>query len=168
MADKKMTCLAKMNVARKSNEFPIRSRYTSLIDMINTRGDEYPSDAHLDAHDHISALRDPKELEKLSSCFKIKEPFKLVLAGPADRACQWKKDALCVYRDILRADRTTAKTSIEQTPYSLVYSTEVVLLVEVMMPTTRYGITICESNQQELAHDIDNIDEVREMLKIYG
>ncbi|KAL8089488.1 hypothetical protein AgCh_039091 [Apium graveolens] len=103
MADKRMTRLAKMNVARKSNDFPIRSRYTSLIDMINTRGDEYPSDAHLDAHDHISALRDPKELEKLSSCFKIKEPFKLVLAGPADRACQWKKDALCVYRDTLRA-----------------------------------------------------------------
>ncbi|KAL8124557.1 hypothetical protein AgCh_012275 [Apium graveolens] len=103
MANKKMTRLAKMNVARESNEFPIRSRYTSLIDMINTRGDEYPSDAHLDAHDHISALRDPKELEKLSSCFKIKEPFKLVLAGPADRACQWKKDALCVYRDTLRA-----------------------------------------------------------------
>ncbi|KAL8104458.1 hypothetical protein AgCh_028613 [Apium graveolens] len=103
MADKKMTRLAKMNVARKSNEFPIRSRYTSLIDMINTRGDEYPSDAHLDVHDHISALWDPKELEKLSSCFKIKEPFKLVLAGPADRACQWKKDALCVYRDTLRA-----------------------------------------------------------------
>ena len=71
--------------------------------MINTRGDEYPSDAHLDAHDHISALRDPKELEKLSGCFKIKEPFKLVLAGPADRACQWKKDALYVYRDTLRA-----------------------------------------------------------------
>ncbi|KAL8120200.1 hypothetical protein AgCh_017373 [Apium graveolens] len=103
MADKKMTRLAKMNVARKSNEFPIRSRYTSLIDMINTRGDEYPSDAHLDAHDHINALRDPKELEKLSSCFKIKKPFKLVLAGPADRACQWKKEALCVYRDTLRA-----------------------------------------------------------------
>ncbi|KAL8126026.1 hypothetical protein AgCh_013354 [Apium graveolens] len=103
MADKRMTRLAKMNVARKSNDFPIRSRYTSLIDMINTRGDEYPSDAHLDAHDHNSALRDPKELEKLSSCFKIKEPFKLVLAGPADRACQWKKDALCVYRDTLRA-----------------------------------------------------------------
>ncbi|KAL8149186.1 hypothetical protein AgCh_006264 [Apium graveolens] len=103
MADKRMTRLAKMNVARKSNDFPIRSRYTSLIDMINTRGDGYPSDAHLDAHDHNSALRDPKELEKLSSCFKIKEPFKLVLAGPADRACQWKKDALCVYRDTLRA-----------------------------------------------------------------
>ncbi|KAL8126038.1 hypothetical protein AgCh_013362 [Apium graveolens] len=105
MADKKMTRLAKMNVARKSNEFPIRSRYTSLIDMINTCGDEYPSDAYLDAHDHISALWDPKELEKLSSCSKIKEPFKLVLAGPADRACQWKKDALCVYRDTLRAER---------------------------------------------------------------
>ncbi|KAL8098330.1 hypothetical protein AgCh_031188 [Apium graveolens] len=103
MADKRMTRLAKMNVARKSNDFPIRSRYTSLIDMINTRGDEYPSNAHLDAHDHISALRDPKELKKLSSCFRIKEPFKLVLAGPADRACQWKKDALCVYRDTLRA-----------------------------------------------------------------
>ncbi|KAL8115868.1 hypothetical protein AgCh_022385 [Apium graveolens] len=103
MADKKMTRLAKMNVARKSSEFPIRSRYTSLIDMINTRGDEYPSDAHLDAHDHISVLRDPKELDKLGVCFKIKELFKLVLAGSADRACQWRKDALCVYRDTLRA-----------------------------------------------------------------
>ncbi|KAL8088605.1 hypothetical protein AgCh_038398 [Apium graveolens] len=103
MADKKMTRLAKMNVARKSNKFPIRSRYTSLIDMINTRGDKYPSDAHLDAHDHISALRDQNELDKLSGCFGIKDPFKLVLAGPVDRACQWRKDALCVYKDTLRA-----------------------------------------------------------------
>ena len=103
MADKKMTRLAKMNVARKSNEFPIRSRYTSLIDMINTRGDEYPSDTHLDVNDHISIFPDAKELDKLSTYFKIKEPFKLVLTGPADKACQWKKDALCIYRDILRA-----------------------------------------------------------------
>ncbi|KAL8088374.1 hypothetical protein AgCh_038230 [Apium graveolens] len=88
MADKRITCLAKMNVAKKSSEFPIRSRYTSLIDMINSRGDEYPSDAHLDVHDHISVSRDPKELDKLTACFKIKEPFKLVLAGPANRACQ--------------------------------------------------------------------------------
>ena len=90
MADKKMTHLAKMNVAKKSNEFPIRSRYTSLIDMINTRGDEYPSDAHLDAHDHVSIFRDAKELDKMKTFFKIKEPFKLVLACPVDRACRRK------------------------------------------------------------------------------
>ncbi|XP_074328397.1 cyclin-D4-1-like [Apium graveolens] len=104
MADKRFTRLAKMNVAKKSNEFPIRSRYTSFIDTINTRGDEYPSDAHLDAFDHISTFRDPNELDKMRSFFKVKELYKLVPAGPADRACHWKKDALFVFRDTLRAD----------------------------------------------------------------
>ena len=66
----------------------------------------------------------------------------------------------------LWSDRTTPKTSTGQTPYSLVYGTEAVLPTEIMTPTTRYGLQTTDANQEELAHDIDTIDELREIAKI--
>ncbi|XP_017227992.1 uncharacterized protein LOC108203528 [Daucus carota subsp. sativus] len=67
---------------------------------------------------------------------------------------------------VLWADRTTVKTSTGQTPFSLVYGTEAVLPTEVWTPTARYGLQTYGSNQAELAHDLDTVDELREMGKI--
>lgn len=50
------------------------------------------------------------------------------------------------------------KTSTGQTPYSLVYDTKAVLPIEVMRPTARNGLLTYETNQRELAHDIDTVD----------
>lgn len=55
MTDPRAQRLARMNTAakaatpKKDIEYPIRSQYSSLIDMINIRGDKYPSYAHLEA-----------------------------------------------------------------------------------------------------------------------
>lgn len=67
---------------------------------------------------------------------------------------------------VLWSERTTPKTSTRQTPYSLVYSTKAVLPTEVMMPTARYGLLIHHTNGREYAHDIDTVDELRDMTKI--
>ncbi|XP_074377967.1 uncharacterized protein LOC141719484 [Apium graveolens] len=61
---------------------------------------------------------------------------------------------------VLWLDRTTLKTSTGQTPYSLVYGTEVVLPTEIMMPTSSYGLLTTEMNNKELAHDINIMDEL--------
>nr|XP_017245120.1 PREDICTED: uncharacterized protein LOC108216789 [Daucus carota subsp. sativus] len=67
---------------------------------------------------------------------------------------------------VLWADRTTPKISTGQTPFSLVYGTEAVIPTEVMMPTARYGLLSQEANATELIHDLDTVDELREMTKI--
>ncbi|XP_074337435.1 uncharacterized protein LOC141674624 [Apium graveolens] len=67
---------------------------------------------------------------------------------------------------VLWADRTTPKTSMGQTPYSLVYDTKVVLSTEIIMPTLRCGTATYDSNKKELTHDIDTIDKLRETTKI--
>ncbi|XP_074323239.1 uncharacterized protein LOC141660175 [Apium graveolens] len=67
---------------------------------------------------------------------------------------------------VLWADRTTPKTSTWQTPYSLVYGTKAVLSNEVVMPTIRYRLSTYDANKHKMIHDIDTIDESREMTKI--
>jgi hypothetical protein len=75
----------------------------SLIDMLNERGDEYPSQSDLDAYDCCSIYHDSEEVEKFNKLYKIKSPYKLVLAGPGDRPCHWKPNLLCVFREALVA-----------------------------------------------------------------
>lgn len=72
--------------------------------MINTRGYEYPSKTYLEASDHGHTLHDSKELEKMEKLYNIQSPYKLILANPGDRSCNWREDALCVYRDTLKAE----------------------------------------------------------------
>nr|XP_017250771.1 PREDICTED: uncharacterized protein LOC108221400 [Daucus carota subsp. sativus] len=67
---------------------------------------------------------------------------------------------------VLWADRTTPKVSTGQTPFSLVYGAEAVLPTEVVMPTARYGLLTQEANSTELIHDLDTIDEARDMAKM--
>lgn len=40
--------------------------------MINTNGDEYPSNAHLEAYDHGNTFHDSKELEKIEELYTFK------------------------------------------------------------------------------------------------
>lgn len=42
MDNRKAIHLAKMNATKKGNEFHIHSKYSSLMDMINTRGMNIP------------------------------------------------------------------------------------------------------------------------------
>ncbi|CAH9088267.1 unnamed protein product [Cuscuta epithymum] len=67
---------------------------------------------------------------------------------------------------ILWADRTTPKNATGQTPFSLVYGCVAVIPVEVEVPTSRYGLITEESNNVELVHDLDTIDELREKARV--
>ena len=104
MEDKKAARLALINSSsKKGNDFPIHSNYQNLIDIINTRGDEYPSDSHLDSFDHANTFHDSAELKKIEKLYLISAPYSLALAEPADRSCRPKPGALCIYRDMLKA-----------------------------------------------------------------
>ena len=66
---------------------------------------------------------------------------------------------------VLWADRTTPKKATGQTPFSLVYGCEAVIPAELLVPTSRYGLLTSDQNQMELVHDLDTIDERRDLAK---
>lgn len=91
--------LSKMNAASKrGNSITICSSYSSLIDMINQRGDEYPSNAPIDSSNHTNTFNDIKEIENLNKVYKLHYDLKLIKAGPGDRSCHLKKSPLCLQR----------------------------------------------------------------------
>ena len=56
--------------------------------------------------------------------------------------------------------QTTTHTSISETPFSLAYVTEAVLLVECGIPFARYMWLDEETNWHKLNHNLDTIDEL--------
>lgn len=95
--------LAMVNTASSKGIITIRSPYTSLVDMLNLRADDYPSLAELDAYNCCSRYHDEEEITRYNKLYKIKSPLKLVPAGPGDRPCHWKPNSLCVFRETLLA-----------------------------------------------------------------
>ena len=67
---------------------------------------------------------------------------------------------------ILWANRTTPRTATGQTPFSLVYGCEAVLPTEVTTPTAKYGLLTPECNNEDLSHDLDTIEERRDLAYI--
>ncbi|KAK1387033.1 hypothetical protein POM88_015211 [Heracleum sosnowskyi] len=104
MADRASQRLQKMNSASKrGTPIPIRSKYMSLHDMINERGDEYPSVSALDSYDCSNRFHDVDMIKDYNKMYRVKAPLKLVPAGPGDRSCHWRSNALCIYRDTIVA-----------------------------------------------------------------
>ncbi|XP_074283462.1 uncharacterized protein LOC141608010 [Silene latifolia] len=64
------------------------------------------------------------------------------------------------------SDRTTPKTAIWQTPFSLVFGAEAVIPSEVLVPTHRYGCQTAKQNQIEIARSLARVDELRESAYI--
>ncbi|XP_074356243.1 uncharacterized protein LOC141695938 [Apium graveolens] len=75
-----------------------------------------------------------------------------------------KRNVICKFG--VPSEITTPKTSTGETPFYLVYGTEIVLPTEIISPTTRYGLATTETNSVERAYDLDMIDEVRDMAKL--
>ena len=77
---------------------------------------------------------------------------------------KWLKKAKSLLVDelpgLLWAYRTTARTSIGETPFSLTYSTEVVIPVERGIPSIRYMWLDEDTNQELLNHNLDVVDEL--------
>ncbi|GKA01455.1 reverse transcriptase domain-containing protein, partial [Tanacetum coccineum] len=63
--------------------------------------------------------------------------------------------------NVLWAHRTMKKTNNGETPFSLTYGTEVVILVEIGMPTHRTSSVNEKTNDQELRLNLDLLDERR-------
>ena len=104
MADRATARLQKLSTASKrGTPIPIRSKYMSLHDMINERGDEYPSVSALDSYDHSNKFHEADKVKDYHKIYRIKPPLKLILADAGDRSCHWRSDALCVYKDTIVA-----------------------------------------------------------------
>ena len=63
---------------------------------------------------------------------------------------------------VLWAYRTTAKASTGETPFSLAYGTEAVILVECGIPSAIYMWLDEDSNRDLLNHSLDVIDELHD------
>ncbi|XP_070054637.1 uncharacterized protein [Nicotiana tomentosiformis] len=68
--------------------------------------------------------------------------------------------------EVLWAYRTTLKTNMREMPYSLIYVIEVVIPVEVEEPSLRYSYESGTSNDESRSHELDEIDERRDMAYI--
>lgn len=62
-----MNTTSKASGSKICTEFPIHSRYMSLVDNDKHHVDEYPSNTHLETSDHDNTFHDSKELEKMES-----------------------------------------------------------------------------------------------------
>ncbi|XP_075096508.1 uncharacterized protein LOC142174586 [Nicotiana tabacum] len=68
--------------------------------------------------------------------------------------------------EVLWAYRTTPKISTGETPYSLVYGTDAVILVEVGEPSLRYSNESEPRNDESRRQDLDKEEEQRDMAYI--
>ncbi|XP_075095316.1 uncharacterized protein LOC142173594 [Nicotiana tabacum] len=67
---------------------------------------------------------------------------------------------------VLWAYRTTAKTGMGETPFSLIYGAEALIPVEIGEPSTRFAQATEESNGEEMRTNLDLLEERREATLI--
>ncbi|CAN1285112.1 Transposon Tf2-6 polyprotein [Linum perenne] len=91
---------------------------------------------------------------------------KLILRG-LKRRIEGKKGTWVEELDhVLWAHRTIYKTSTGESPYTLTYGSEAVLPVEITIPSVRLNSFDPEENEQSLIHNIDMVEERREMAQL--
>ncbi|KAL8116823.1 hypothetical protein AgCh_023117 [Apium graveolens] len=104
MADRDLTHLQKMNVSKRGTNIQIQSPYTSLLDMINSRGDEYPSLSELDSYNHGNTFHElDGRIESMNTLYTLPPHLRITPAAPGDRTCNWEGDTLFIYRGALTA-----------------------------------------------------------------
>ncbi|XP_076889003.1 uncharacterized protein LOC143539621 [Bidens hawaiensis] len=67
---------------------------------------------------------------------------------------------------VLWADRTTSKNAMGQTHFFLVFETESVISTKMVILNTRSGLQSPETNNQDLANDLDVIYELQNFTRI--
>lgn len=78
--------------------------YTSLIDMINLRGDKYLSLSNLDSYKHGNTFHEEDDrIANFDRLYKLPPYLGFEPALPGDRTCQWEGNTLFVYRGTLVA-----------------------------------------------------------------
>ena len=93
----RMTALS----SQKRGNFPIRSSYTSIQELLAERGDEFKSVADLDSFNYCSVFKDAKTLSVYNRLYRLPPNHKFVFANGSDRSCHWRPEYLCVYRESL-------------------------------------------------------------------
>ncbi|KAM2403239.1 hypothetical protein ACFX1X_031022 [Malus domestica] len=68
--------------------------------------------------------------------------------------------------NVLKAYRTTKRKPTGESPFSLAYGTEAVIPTEVGLPTVRTLVVENGENNQQLAHNLDLVDEQREIAAL--
>ncbi|XP_076950379.1 uncharacterized protein LOC143623329 [Bidens hawaiensis] len=63
-------------------------------------------------------------------------------------------------------DQTTSKNTTGQTPFSLVFGIEAMVPTEMVIPTARSCLQNPETNNQDLADDLDVVDELMDSSRI--
>ncbi|XP_076918781.1 uncharacterized protein LOC143579325 [Bidens hawaiensis] len=66
---------------------------------------------------------------------------------------------------VLWADKTTSKIATGQTPFSLVFVAKVVIPTEVVYPTAKTSIRDPQTNDENLAQDLDTVEELRDQAR---
>ena len=67
---------------------------------------------------------------------------------------------------VLWTHRTTVRKSIGETPFALAFGVEVVIPLEVDMPTTRTPEFVVETNEDNLWKDLDLLEERRDLAVV--
>ena len=67
---------------------------------------------------------------------------------------------------ILWPYQTTIKISMDETPFSLCYGSEALIPVKIGVPTLREELFSLEANEQNLRHNLDLPDELRDQVKV--
>ncbi|GKC58065.1 reverse transcriptase domain-containing protein [Tanacetum coccineum] len=94
-------------------------------------------------------------------------PFKDCLGeGIKARLDERNKDCIGELSHVLWAHRTMIKSSNEETPFSLTYGTEAVILAEIGMPTLRTAKVDLTKNDEAMGINLDLIEEKREQAAI--
>ena len=68
---------------------------------------------------------------------------------------------------VLWSYRTTARTPTGETPFALAYGSEAVIPVETGIQSLRYQWLDEDTNWQQLNHNLDSIDELRDMASLW-
>ncbi|XP_076951789.1 uncharacterized protein LOC143625305 [Bidens hawaiensis] len=66
---------------------------------------------------------------------------------------------------VLCANRTTPKNATGQTSFSLVFGAEAVIPTEMVYPTARTSILDPQRNDENLLHDLDTVEELKDQAR---
>ncbi|KAL5768218.1 hypothetical protein ACOSQ2_015001 [Xanthoceras sorbifolium] len=91
---------------------------------------------------------------------------KTIVSTLKKRLDQYKGKWADELQGMLWSYRTTVRTSIGETPFSLTYGSEAVIATKVDYPSYRIRHAIEETNNRELLNELDTIDEYRDKAAI--
>ncbi|CAL8137243.1 unnamed protein product [Prunus armeniaca] len=126
------------------------ARYLIINGALYKRGFSLP---------HLRCLT-PEEAEPLTAMVEaVNKIIKKTLKTKLDKAKGCWPELL---PEVLWSYRTTFRTLTGETPFSLSFGTEAVALVEIGQPTYRTSTYEAEANDEQLALNLDFIDELRD------